>query len=95
MTVVLGQIEQPRQNKNLVYRHEKPNEPTKEGPISHELFESPFTSVPIKSWGHPFEKSFALFTFLLVYTLVFGWVFIVRKRERAKKIPLSDNLVFN
>jgi hypothetical protein len=28
---LLGQLEQPRQNKNLVYRHGKPNEPTKKG----------------------------------------------------------------
>jgi hypothetical protein len=28
---VQGRLEQPSQNKNLLYRHEKPNEPTKEG----------------------------------------------------------------
>jgi hypothetical protein len=39
-----------RQNKNLLYWHGKNNEPTKEGPLSFELFESPFTSV---SRGHP------------------------------------------
>jgi hypothetical protein len=27
---VLGRLEQPRQDKNQLYRHEKPNEPTKE-----------------------------------------------------------------
>jgi hypothetical protein len=28
---VLGQLEQPRQDKNLLYWHDKHNEPTKEG----------------------------------------------------------------
>jgi hypothetical protein len=41
----LDQLEQPRLNKNLFYRHDKPKEPTKEGPPSFVLFESPFTSV--------------------------------------------------
>jgi hypothetical protein len=45
-------VEQPRQNKNLWYRHEKPNKPTKEGPISFVLFESPFTSVSTVSSVH-------------------------------------------
>jgi hypothetical protein len=34
--------------------HDKPNEPTKEGPLSFVLFESPFTSVSKVSRGHPF-----------------------------------------
>ncbi len=42
---VLGQLEQPRQDKNWLYRHDKPNEPAKEGPLSFELFELPFTSI--------------------------------------------------
>jgi hypothetical protein len=42
---VLGRIEQPRQTKNLMYQHDKPNEPTKEGPLSFVFFEFPFTSV--------------------------------------------------
>jgi hypothetical protein len=37
----LGQLEQPRQNKNLLYRHDKPNRPSKEGPFSFVLFETP------------------------------------------------------
>jgi hypothetical protein len=28
-----AELEQPRQNKNLLYQHNKPNEPTKEGPL--------------------------------------------------------------
>jgi hypothetical protein len=31
--------------KNLLYRHEKPNEPTKKGPLSFVLFGPSFTSV--------------------------------------------------
>ncbi len=34
-------------------RH-KPNEPTKEGPLSFVLLESPFTPVSSVSRGHPF-----------------------------------------
>ncbi len=30
---VVGRLEQPMQNKNLLYRHDKPNKPTKEGPF--------------------------------------------------------------
>jgi hypothetical protein len=42
---VLGLLKQPKKNKNLLYKHDKPNEPTKEGSPSFVLFESPFTSV--------------------------------------------------
>ncbi len=43
---VLGGIKQPRQDKNLLHRHvDEPNEPTKEGPLSYVLHESPFASV--------------------------------------------------
>ncbi len=41
--VVLGWLEQP--DKSLLYRYDEPSEPTKEGPFSFVLFESPFTSV--------------------------------------------------
>jgi hypothetical protein len=37
---VLCRLEQPRKNKNLLYRHDKPNEPTKKGPLSFVLSES-------------------------------------------------------
>ena len=30
---VLGSLEQPRQEKNLLYRQDKPNKPSKEGPL--------------------------------------------------------------
>jgi hypothetical protein len=49
---VLGRVEQPRQNKNLFYRHDKLKEPIKEGPLSYVLFESPFISVSKVSRGH-------------------------------------------
>jgi hypothetical protein len=35
------------------YWHDKPNEPTKEVPLSFVLFESPFSSVSTVSRGHP------------------------------------------
>ncbi len=50
---VLGRLEQPRQEKSLLYRHDKPNKSTKEGSLSFVLFESPFTSVSTASRGHP------------------------------------------
>jgi hypothetical protein len=51
---VLGRLEQPRQDKNLFYRpHDKPNEPTKEGPLSYVLLVSPFASVSTFRRGHP------------------------------------------
>jgi hypothetical protein len=51
--IVLGRLDQQRQNKNLLYRHDKPKEPTKKGPLSFVLFECPFTSVSTVSRGHP------------------------------------------
>jgi hypothetical protein len=61
---VLGRQEQPRQNKNLLYRHYKPNEPTKKRPLSFVLFESLFTSVSTVSRGQPSLVS-------LVFTFIF------------------------
>ncbi len=45
---VVGRLEQPSQNKNLLYRHDKPSETTKEGPLSFS-----FTSISTVSRGHP------------------------------------------
>jgi hypothetical protein len=42
---VLGQLEHPRQDKNLLYRRNELNKPTKEEPLSYVLLESPFASV--------------------------------------------------
>ncbi len=41
---VLGRLEQLRQNKNLLYRYDMPNEPTKEGTLSFVLFDLSFNS---------------------------------------------------
>jgi hypothetical protein len=49
---VLSRLEQPRQNKNHLHRQEKPNEPTKEGPLLFVLSVSPFTSVSTVSRSH-------------------------------------------
>jgi hypothetical protein len=51
--LILGWLEQPRQRKDFLYWHDKPNEPTKKGPLSFVLFESPYTSVSTVSRGHP------------------------------------------
>ncbi len=50
---VLGRQEQPRQDKNLLYWHDKPSKPSKEGPLLFVLFESPLPSVSSVSRGHP------------------------------------------
>jgi hypothetical protein len=50
---LLGRVEKPRQNKDLLYWHDKPNEPTKEGLLSCVLFESPFASISTVNRGHP------------------------------------------
>ncbi len=46
--IVYGELEQPG-----CRQKSKPNKPTKEGPLSFVLFESPFTSVSTVSSGHP------------------------------------------
>jgi hypothetical protein len=51
--IVLGRLEQPRLNKNLLYRHHKPKKLMKEGPLSFVLVESPFTSVSTLSRASP------------------------------------------
>jgi hypothetical protein len=48
----MGRLDLSRLNKNLLYWHNKPNEPTKEGHLSFVLFESPFTSILTVSRGH-------------------------------------------
>ncbi len=42
---VLDWLEQPRQDKNLLYLQDEPNKPTKEEPVSYVLQESQFASV--------------------------------------------------
>ncbi len=62
--LVLCRLKQPRQNKNLLYRHDEPNKPTKEGPPFHLYSVSPHSpqfqhsqhgpSLSIVSLGSPF-----------------------------------------
>jgi hypothetical protein len=47
-----GPTRATKAEQNLLYWHGKPNEPTKEGPFSFVLLESPFTSVSTVSRGH-------------------------------------------
>ncbi len=57
---VLGWLEQRRQHTNLLYRHDEPNKPTKEEPLSFVLHKSPFASVLKVSRGHPSLVSLGL-----------------------------------
>jgi hypothetical protein len=63
---VLGRLELPRQDKNLLYRHNEPNEPTREGLLSYMystvLLVPPFASLSTVSRGRPSLVS-------LIYTL--------------------------
>jgi hypothetical protein len=43
----------PSQNKYLLYWHDKPKEPNKEGPLTFLLFEPQFTSVSTVGRIHP------------------------------------------
>jgi hypothetical protein len=67
----MGRLEQPRQNK---ISNEKPNEPTKKGPISFVLYESPFTTVSKVSRGHP-----SLVSLLPAHHILAGTVSDTRK----------------
>jgi hypothetical protein len=44
------------ENKNILYRHNKPNKPIKQGPLSVVLFESPFTSLSTSQKGQPLSS---------------------------------------
>jgi hypothetical protein len=46
-------VEQPRQDKNLLYRHAELNKPIKKGALSYVLLETPFASLSTGSRGHP------------------------------------------
>jgi hypothetical protein len=81
----LGRLEQSRLDKNLLYRHDEPHEPTKEGPLSYVLLKSPFASVLAVSRAHPSLVSLlptpgflkteqvkpVVFTFYYMYNFVF------------------------
>jgi hypothetical protein len=53
----LRRLEQPMQDKNILCLYDKPNQPTKEGPLSYVLLEPPFASVSTVSRGHPLLAS--------------------------------------
>ncbi len=58
---IYGDIgEEPRIHKNILYWHGEPNEPTKKGPLSFVLFESPLASVSTVNRGHPSLVSLSL-----------------------------------
>ncbi len=59
---VEGQLEQARQNKSLLYRHDEPNDSAKEGSRSFipVLIESPFASVSTVNRIHPSVVSLLL-----------------------------------
>jgi hypothetical protein len=46
-------LNMPRQNKNILYQHDKPKEPTKKGPHSFVLFESYSPQFQQSAGGHP------------------------------------------
>ncbi len=48
-----GPARAAKAEKNILQLHDKPIEPTKEGPLSFVLFESPFISVSTVSRGRP------------------------------------------
>jgi hypothetical protein len=62
----------PRQNKNLVNRHGKPQKTTKEGLFPFVLFESPFTSISTVSRGHPSLVSLLVSIFIYFPLKAFG-----------------------
>jgi hypothetical protein len=49
----IGPTRAAKEGQNLLYRHDKPKRPSKEGPLSLILLESPFASVLTVSRGHP------------------------------------------
>jgi hypothetical protein len=53
---VLGRLEQPRQNKNLLYRHDNPTDQSRKDPFKFVLFESPFASVFNSQQWPPFSS---------------------------------------
>jgi hypothetical protein len=54
---VLGWPKHLRQYKNLLYRHDEPNEPTKARPPLFVVNKSPFASASTVSGGHPSERA--------------------------------------
>jgi hypothetical protein len=54
--MVREKIDQPRQDKNLLYRLDEPNGLIKQGPFLDVLLESPFASVSTVSRGRPLSR---------------------------------------
>jgi hypothetical protein len=56
---LIDSLKIPAQDKIVLYRHDEPNEPTKEGPALFVLHKtkSPFASVSTVSRGHPYLVS--------------------------------------
>ncbi len=58
--LVQGKLEEPMQDKNLLNLHDQPNEPTKDGSLSHVLLESTFASVSTVTRGHTLSSLYSL-----------------------------------
>ncbi len=58
--IFAGLTRAARQDNNLLYRHDNPNEPIKEGPPSFVLQKSLFALVSTVSWGLPSVVSLAI-----------------------------------
>jgi hypothetical protein len=71
-TFYTGLTREARQAKNLLYRHEEPNESTNEGSLSFVLFESPFTTVSTVSRGH-----LSLFSLVPIVSVIYQYKFLV------------------
>ncbi len=87
--IVLGRLEQPRQDKNHLYRPEEPNELPKEGPLSFGLFESPFPQFQ-QSEGPPLSRLSIPERFsdsvISVLCTVVQYVFCFTKNRIPKKL---------
>jgi hypothetical protein len=55
-----GPTRAAKAEQKYLYRHDKPDKTTKKGPLSFELFESPFTSVSTFRRGHHSIVSLAI-----------------------------------
>ena len=87
---VLGRLKQPMRNKNIFYRHDTPNEPTKEVPLSIVLFESPFTSVSRVSRGHP---SLVSLVFCDRHCIKWSWQTICEMEDTAISVLNIMNIM--
>ncbi len=88
---VLSWLEQPRQDKSLLYGHNESSEPTKEGTLSFVLFESPFTSVSPVGGCHP-SLSLWYFHFKGSCSLACLWRDTFRLRGIQNRVPLFTPL---